>query len=447
MITGKENIYASAAGTKDRTGPSIFNNNRSGHSAMCVSFFGMLVLLVFLVGSVQAQQYDMLLKGGHVIDPKNGIDRPMDVAVTNRTIARVAADISASEAVTVVDVTGLYVTPGLVDMHVHVSRYTPRGFDGFTFRAGVTTVVDGGSFGWRNFHRMEEYVENTRTRVLAFIDIVGSKGTPPHSSSTLVLDESDRDPAVTASKIDRYSDVIVGIKTWKAPSFDGIERAVEAGNLADVPVMIDLGSHDPPLSLETLLMDKLRPGDIFTHTYSRQYYKKGREPVVDEDGQVKPFIYEAQERGIVFGVGHGGGSLQWPQVVPAMKQGFHPDVISTDLHHGSMNGGMKNMTNVMSKFLILGMPLQEVVEASTWKPARVIGREERGHLSEGAEADIAVLNLREGDFGFLDSRGRALQGDQKLEAELTLLGGRVVWDLNGIAAPMWDEVLVEPLRF
>jgi len=255
--------------------------------------------------------------------------------------------------------------------------------------------------------------------------------------------EEDMNPKMTAlMATEMFPNLIVGIKSahyWG--DFTQVERAVEAGERADVPVMVDFGEHDPPLSLEKLFLDKLRPGDMFTHTYS---YTKGREAVVNEDFEVKPFVFEAQERGIVFDVGHGGGSLIWHQVIPAMEQGFWPDVISTDLHTSSMNDGMKNMANVMSKFLNMEMPLEEVILRSTWNPATYIGREDLGHLSVGAPADVAVFNVREGDFGFIDARGRRMEGSEKLEAELTIRAGEVVWDLNGRSVPTWEE---EPVRY
>jgi dihydroorotase len=199
---------------------------------------------------------------------------------------------------------------------------------------------------------------------------------------------------------------------------------------------VDFGGYTPPLSIETLFMEKLRPGDIFTHCYA---HVNGREAIVDDQGKLRPFVRKAQERGIVFDVGHGGGSFLWEQAVPAVEQGLKPNSISTDLHTGSMNGGMKSMLNVMSKFLNLGLSLQEVIAKSTWDPAQIIQREELGNLSIGAGADIAVLRLVEGDFGFIDTQGWRLDGKQKLVCELTLRDGAVVWDLNGISRPLWEE--------
>lgn len=408
-----------------------------------------LLLLLFLFSGAFAQQskvIDILLKGGHVIDPKNNVDRVMDVAVTDGKISQVAPEISAALAKKVVDVSGLFVTPGIIDMHVHVfvgndlDAYIANGPtsvspDGFTFRAGVTTVVDAGSSGWRNFRLFKEQtIDRAQTRVLALLNIVGTGMVGRFEEQDVV----DMNPVMTAHMIQRlFPKILVGIKAahyWG--DFTQVDRAVEAGKLANVPVMVDFGEHDPPLSLESLFMEHLRPGDMFTHTFS--YGPKQRETIVDEKGKVKPFVFEAQKRGIIFDVGHGGGAFSWRQAVPAMKQGFKPNVISTDLHIQSMNGGMKDMSNVMSKFLNMGMTLQEVVLRSTVNPADAINRPDLGHLSQGAEADIAVFNLRKGDFGFLDVRGTKLKGTQKLEAELTLRGGKVVWDLNGLAGPLWD---------
>jgi dihydroorotase len=404
-------------------------------------------ILLFLCASIShAQEIDLLLKGGHVIDPKNQMDGKMDVAITNGKILQVAANISPQKAKTVIDVTGYYVTPGLIDMHVHAyhgngpDAYIANGFtslppDGFTFRAGVTTVVDAGSSGWRNFREFKKQtIDRSQTRVLALLNIVGNG----MSSRFEEQDVNDMNPVQTSHMIKRlFPDIIVGIKAahyWD--DFTQVEKAVEAGTLANVPVMVDFGEHNPPLSIEELFMKKLRPGDMFTHTFS--YGPANRETIVDENLKVKPFVFEAQKRGIIFDVGHGGGAFSWRQAMPAMQQGFSPNVISTDLHADSMNGGMKDLCNVMSKFLAMGMPLKDVILRVTWNPANVIRRPELGNLSVGAEADVSVLNLRKGDFGFMDIRKTRLKGTQKLEAELTIRAGKIVWDLNGISAPAWE---------
>jgi len=409
----------------------------------------LMMLFIFAKNIVQAQEIDMLLKGGHVIDPKSKIDEQMDVAITNGKIFQVAKNIPAQHAKKVIDISGLYVTPGFIDMHVHafngtdVDAYIANGLtslppDGFTFRAGVTTVVDAGSAGWRNFRLFKKQtIDKSQTRVLALLNIVGNGMVGRFEEQ----DTTDMNPQQTAYMIKKlFPEIIVGIKAahyWG--DFTQVDRAVEAGNLANVPVMVDFGEHQPPNSIEELFMKHLRPGDIFTHTFS--YGPAVRETVIDEGGKVKPFIFQAQKRGIIFDVGHGGGAFSWRQAVPAMQQGFQPNVISTDLHAESMNGGMKDMSNVMSKFLNIGMSLKDVILRSTWNPANVIKRTDLGNLSVGTEADITVFNVRKGDFGFLDVRKTKLKGTQKLEVELTIRAGKIVWDLDGISAPPWEEEL------
>lgn len=408
-------------------------------------------VLVSLIGSVAlasgaaAQTYDLVIQNGHVIDPRNSIDAVMDVAVDEGVVAAVETEIPASQGETVVDATGLYVTPGLVDLHTHVffgtephaaysNGYNSLPPDGFTFRAGVTTVVDLGGSGWRNFIQFkEQVVDHSRTRVLAFLNIVGSgmKGGPIEQNLR------DMDPKLTAMRAEEFPEIVVGVKVahYQGSEWDPVDRAVEAATTAGVPVAVDFGRHTPPLSIEELFMTHLRPGDIFTHAYSNV---PGRMSIVDESGMLRPFVPRARERGIVFDVGHGAGSFRFNQAVPAMQQGFPPDTISTDLHRASMNAGMKNMLNVMSKFINLEMPLSDVIEASTWRAARTIKRDDLGHLSVGAEADVAILRLREGEFGFVDVAGGRLPGSQKLECELTLRAGEVVWDLNGLASSPWE---------
>jgi dihydroorotase len=410
----------------------------------------MKVLCTFAVvatcHTIGAQEYDLLIKNGHLIDPKNQLDQAMDVAVLDGKVAEVSAHIPGEKAKKVIDATGLYLVPGLIDMHAHVfwgtrpdeyisNSYTSLPPDGFTFRSGVTTIVDAGSAGWKNFKTFrEQTIDHSDTRVLAFLNIVG------HGMKGGAIEQNlgDMDPKLTAIVARQNADVIVGIKLahYSGPEWDPLDRTVEAGEQVNMPVMIDFGGNIPELSLETLLLEKLRPGDIFTHCYA---HVRGRIPIVDENGIVKPYLMEAQARGIIFDLGHGGGSFVFEQALPAMEQGFMPNSISSDLHTGSMNGGMKDMLNIMSKLMNMGMSLQEAVASSTWKPAIYIQREELGHLSMGAVADMALLKMREGDFGFADTKGWKILGDKKLECELTLREGKVVWDLNGISMPEWGK--------
>ncbi|MCC5908378.1 MAG: amidohydrolase/deacetylase family metallohydrolase [Balneolaceae bacterium] len=397
-----------------------------------------------------AQQYDLILKGGHLIDPKNEIDSPFDIAVKNGEIARVAENIPAEDAEKVVNIEGYFVTPGLIDIHGHhffgtepnaylSNSFTALAPDGFTFRAGVTTAVDVGGPGWTDFRLFKEQViDRSQTRILAFINIVGvgMKGVVPYEQNL-----NDMDPKMTALVANQFPEIVgVKIAHYSGHEWEPYRRTIEAAEAAGIPIMVDFGGADPPLPLEELFFDILRPGDIYTHAYGGGVTAHGgRQSVTDENGILRPRMLEAQEHGIIFDVGHGGGSFFYDVAVPATEQGLWPNTISTDLHTGSMNAGMKDMLNVVSKFLNLGMSLPDVVKASTWKPAQVIQREDLGHLSEGAVADIAVFSLEEGDFGFVDSRGVVKPGTQKLYTELTLREGRVVWDLNGLAAPTWGE--------
>jgi len=388
-------------------------------------------------------QYDLLLQGGHVIDVKNKISGVRDVAILDGKVAAVEARIDPAKALKVVNLRGLYVTPGLVDIHVHVFAGTgERGSyagdnslypDGFTFRAGVTTVADAGCAGWRNFEEFKQHIiDRAKTRVLVFLNIVGNG----MRGSKYENDLADMEAKPAADMALKYKGLIVGIKTahYAGPEWTPVEHAVEAGALANIPVMVDFGTNRKERPMSELVTKKLRPGDIYTHCYS------GLRNELDESGHVNPAIWEARKRGVIFDVGHGGGSFAWRIAVPAIKEKFWPDSISTDLHIGSMNGGMKDMLNVMSKFLAMGLAIDEVVAQSTWNPAREIHHEELGNLSVGAPADVAVLRLQTGAFGFTDMYGARLTGHRKLTCELTLRDGKVVYDLNGITRPDWNTL-------
>ena len=398
-------------------------------------------VLLLLVGNAYAQQkYDLLLRGGHVIDPRNKIDAIRDVAIANGKIAAVAEKIDPAGAFKSVDLAGLYVTPGLVDIHVHVFAGTGerRSYagdnsiypDDFAIRSGVTTVADAGCAGWRNFETFKKNViDRARTRVLAFLNIVGHgmRGT------RFEQDVKDMDSKPAAEMALRHKGLIVGIKTahFSGRDYTAVERAVEAGTIANIPVMVDFGRAHPTKNLAGLLTQKLRPGDIYTHVYS------GIRGELDPTGHANPALFEGRKRGVIFDVGHGGGSFVWRIAVPIIQDGFLPDSISTDIHATSQNASVKDMTNVMSKFLALGMPLQDVVVRSTWNPAREIKQEHLGHLSVGAPADVAVLRLEHGEFGFIDVYGARLRGNQKLVCEMTLREGKILYELNGLSRPDW----------
>jgi len=398
-------------------------------------------LFLFPLTLPAQQHFDTVLKGGRVVDPRNATDAVMDIGILDQRIAAVERHIAPSAADKVIDVSGLIVVPGLVDIHTHVYAGTGlRGAydgdnsvypDGFTFRSCVTTVADAGSSGWKNFPDFKDRViDRSKTRVLAFLNIVGAG-----MGGKVEQDISEMDPAAAADMARKYPGLIVGFKTahFEAPEWTAVERALEAGKLASLPVMVDFGNFRPERPYADLVSKKLRPGDISTHMYIDFI------PMLDSQGHVNPYLFEAQKRGVIFDVGHGGGSFVFNQAIPAVQQGFLPNSISSDLHIGSMNAGMKEMTNVMSKFLNIGMSLADVILRSTWQPAREIHHEDLGSLSVGSDADVAVLRVEKGKFGFVDSLGGRLDGDQKLVCELTLRSGRVLWDLNGLARGRWQD--------
>lgn len=384
----------------------------------------------------------ILIQNGIVIDPANHLNEQLDVYIENGRVADVGKRLTTS-ADTKIDASGLMVVPGLIDIHAHHfygtehNRYLSNGMyavppDGFTFRSGVTTVLDTGGAGWKNLHIFKKNViSQSKTRVFALVNIVGEgmRGNPWEQ------DVNDMNPELAARAAEENKDCVIGFKVahFLAEDWIAVDRVLEAGKIAELPVVIDFGGDDshPPLSIEKLFMDKLRPGDIYTHVYTDL---KRRDPIIDPSTKkLKSFMHDARKKGIIFDVGHGGASFAYSQAIPAIEEGFFPDTISTDLHIESMNAAMKDQLNVMSKFLALNMPLYDVIKASTSEAAKALRKTELGNLSVGSEADVAILNVREGKFGFFDTLGVRMMGNKKLECELTIRAGEIVYDLNGIA--------------
>ena len=407
--------------------------------------FAALGLLVSPLAAQAPPEYDFLIKGGRVIDPRNSLDAVRDVAIKDGKIAAVAADIPAARALKAVDARGLVVTPGLIDLHVHVypgeklRDYAGGDWsvfpDGFTLRSCVTTVNDAGTSGWRNFPDFKRrIIDESKTRVTAFLNIVGNG----MGSGAIEQNPEDMDGAATAAMALKHKGVVVGIKSahYNGTDWKPYEQAVIAGKQADIPVMIDFGGNvKAGRTLMDLFMKYLRPGDIFTHMYGGV---RGEFDAASKGPSAA--MIEGRKRGIIFDVGHGGTSLRYSAAIPMVKQGFLPDSISTDLHTSSMNSAMKDMLNVMGKFLAMGVPLVDVIRQSTWNPAREIKLESLGHLSVGATADVSVLRVEQGKFGFVDFLGGRLEGTQRLACELTVRDGKVVYDLNGMIADPWDTL-------
>jgi dihydroorotase len=411
-----------------------------------------IVLVVSANTWAQSPRYDLLLKGGHVIDPANHVDTVMDVAVSKDRIAAVEKDIPSSQAGKVVDASGLYVTPGLIDIHVHVGPggapldwFTPEGRvhtapygipADIALQAGVTTMVDAGSSGADTFLlEKEEVIDRAKVRVLAFLNIVAN-GMQGGLEQTV----DQMDAKKCAETIKKYPDIIVGVKTahyWaeepldsEHPSWAAVDKAEECGRAVNLPVMFDFWPR-PERSYAELILEKMRPGDIHTHVFAQQF------PILLPDGKLNPILAEARARGVIFDVGHGAGSFWFRNAVPAVKQGFIPDSMSTDLHTGNFT--VLSMTQVMSKFLAMGVPLEDIIRRSTVNPAHEINRPELGTLTVGKEADIALLEQLNGSFGYIDCGFARMDGKVKLIARMTVRAGRIVWDPSGLSMVEWEK--------
>jgi len=395
-------------------------------------------LLIAAAALAAQPRYEILIKGGRVIDPANHIDGVRDLAVANGKIARVAANIATSEAKTVVDAAGLYVTPGLIDLHAHVFGYSGSiRPDDTALPAGTTTIVDAGGSGWRTFDDMlERVIKPAKTRVLALINIVGH-GMIGQSYEDNV---EDMDPAKTAAKIAERRQHIVGIKTahFGGYGWAALDAAIAAGKISNTPVMVDdkIFTGTGRTSKEKLLQ-RMRPGDMHTHVFNDRQLE-----VVDRmTGKLQPYILDARKRGVRFDLGHGGGSFLWPVAAKAIEQGFYPDTISTDLHSSSIMGPESDMPNCISKMMSLGMSLNDAVLRSTVNPAKAIAMfPDIGTLGEGRVADVAVFALRDGIFAYKDAWNNKQIGAKKLETVLTLRAGELVFDRDARAFPEWRKV-------
>jgi dihydroorotase len=373
--------------------------------------------------------YDLILSGGHVIDPANARDGVMDVAVKDGRVAAVGADLAGQAAKTVA-IDGLYVTPGLIDIHVHVYGYAGWMFpDTHALTGGITTVVDAGGPGWKSFEDFKTtIVDRSKTRVLSLLNIVA-----PGMLGAVEQDIGEMQAEACADMIRAHPEIIVGTKTahFGGPGWEAVDGALRAADLSDTVAMIDFWPR--PTRTYPELLARMRPGDIHTHVYARHI------PILDDDRRVQDCMWEARERGVVFDLGHGAGSFWWRLAIPSIRQGFPPDTISTDLHRSSALIPNANMITTMSKCLNMDMPLSEVVRRSTVTPAEVIGRPDLGALTVGAEADIAVLDVRRGAFGFVDSGRARHRGDRRLECLITVRAGEIVWDVNGMSWPDWED--------
>ena len=397
----------------------------------------------------QTVQYDILLKGGHVIDPANNVNTVCDVAIAKGVIASVEKNIPSERAKKVVDVSGYIVSPGFVDLHTHVfyTFHAPRRWvipDHHSFQSGITTMVDAGTSGANNFEDFKKVIDSSRTRILVFLNIAA----PGKNESQDNPLQFKVDLAVKTAK--KYPDIIVGFKScdyWSmGRAYDeihtpwaSIDSALAAGRSAGLPVIISFGPRPPQgkypaRSFRELVLRKMRPGDILTCMFSRSI------PIILDDGKINPDLIKAQKSGIIFDGTHGAGSFTYRNAVPAINQGFIPNSISTDLHGPGRTSAVVDLLNVMSKFLNMGLPLEEVIKCSTINPALEVNHPELGTLNIGSTADIAVIELLKGKFSYVDSDGGKIWGDKKLQIIMTLFGGNIVFDPYGVSCPEWENI-------
>ena len=370
-------------------------------------------------------KYDILLKGGTVIDAAQGLNTVCDVAIADGTIAAVERDIPERAATQTISVKDKYVTPGLIDIHTHVYYgVTTWGIraDAVCPTAGTTTVVDAGSPSWVTFPGFREFIaEPAQTNILTYIHISGIGLV--YGPVGEMFDMAYADPGRVAETLQRHRDITVGVKVRQGKMQVGdngvepLKLAIQAAEQAGTSVMCHIGSGIPLPEILRLL----RPGDVITHCF-----QGNGDNIVDENGSVIPEAWKAREDGIIFDIGHGAGSFHYEVAQRAMEQGFISDVISTDLHTGNINGPVYDLPTTLSKLMHLGLPLADVIEKATFSAAKAIHREKQlGNLKVGTVADVAVFDLLEGQFEYFDSHGTKFIGNKKLKTELTIRQGKV----------------------
>ena len=377
----------------------------------------------------QARRFDTLVVGGRLIDPAQGIDARRDIGITAGRVARVAERIAESEGRRVIHAAGKIVTPGLIDVHVHV-------YDGVSSVAiepdvvgiarGVTAMIDGGSAGATTFLGFKTYIaQPARTRVYALLNV----SSPGMTVSNELADLAYIDPDAIVRTVEANRDVIVGLKVRMIagiPAGQDLEvmrltRMAAEG--AGVPIMVHIGGQTSPLPR---VLDALRPGDVVTHALRRNG------SILDASGRVYPEVLEAVERGIHLDIGHGRGNLDFDIAERALGQGVLPTTISSDVHRGNALGPVFGLPTTLSKFMLMGMSLEQVVRCATAAPAGIFDMsEELGTLREGAVADLSVFEIARGDYEFVDSGGKRRTASERLVPYASMRAGRPYGSITG----------------
>lgn len=374
--------------------------------------------------------YDLLIKGGRVVDPSQNLSAERDVAIAGHRIARLAPEIPDSDAAQVLDARGRIVTPGLIDIHVHVyDGVAPLGIpaDPNCIAKGVTTVVDAGSAGAHTFPGFRKYVINvvdTRVYALLNISLVGQSTLSPDNPWGELLDLRYANPKVAAKMIERHRDVILGVKIRLTRNIAGdhdlaaLRLAREAADAVRLPLMVHIGDTHSPLPD---ILAELKSGDVVTHCF-----RGDPGGILDAGGRVLPAVHAAVARGVRLDIGHGAGSFSFDVAEKALKQDLLPGTISSDVHQFNVNGPVFDLATTLSKFLHLGLTLEQVIERVATNPAHTFGFPQGlGTLREGAEADVAVFSLAEGDFEMFDSVGAKRIVHRKLVPAATVKSGKI----------------------
>jgi dihydroorotase len=371
--------------------------------------------------------FDLILKGGHVIDPSQGLDGVMDVGFIGGKVARIGSNLPAEGPTDIRDVSGRIVTPGLIDLHTHVYwGGTSLGIDAEDFcrRSGVTTCIDTGSAGPGNFAGFRRHViEKSAVRILAYLHV--SFAGIYAFSKTIMVGESEEirllAPADAVAVAAANPDVIIGIKVRVGLHASGrsgvapLDMALQAANEAGLPLMCHI-DHPPPSYEEVL--ERLRPGDVLTHAF-----RPFPNAPITVQGRVKDAVLRARERGVRFDIGHGKGSFAFKTARAMLANGFYPDTISSDVHALCIDGPAFDQVTTLSKFLCMGMPLDAVIAASTVNAAMALKRPELGTLKAGSVGDATILSIKEGEFDYVDVTGEHMTGNRRIVSEGVVIAG------------------------